>query len=538
MYIQSKALTEKIVDRLALQTTPTFSVAYKWLEDFYEALNNGQVVDFARSNTASFPGLSRVASFGAATLSQTSFADPETQLDTSTQASEVPPMQPASQSGSRSRDNNDNDGAAASPVASLPISKVSSRAVAQKDTENTPNRTESNEVSEGRPQWKFAERPLVHGMTKAQRRDEKKKEERLLARDLAEKYRTGKVTTPAKLEDVARLLDGPYSLFRANPMAETLMLPFVNVQGKAQIQLFSVGQSIPSVKAIPQLEQVMEVICAMELRPKGLELLAYWPGYSSLTKDQLENMRIVYEANKQFVLVMKTSAWMETVEWTIKDLCTPFNDTNAVTKSEFKGFIETLNLGVNKFENEEVEGYKLLDFRENLWLHSTSILMALFTLRDEYSRVGIVDPSYHHFAEMAQKRSVASGLGAADPKYERVLGIINVGSHWVAFMIDKNAKLSHMFDPLQSERNYTAIERSVRKVMDHVLDLEGKLGYKKIDWCEQQDGSSCGIWCIAVLEMLVVGATWNDKIYRLQPYLRMRYLYKVISLLMKPAAWE
>ncbi|KAE9260784.1 hypothetical protein PR003_g34215, partial [Phytophthora rubi] len=45
MYIQSKALTEKIVDRLALQTTPTFSVAYKWLEDFYEALNNGQVVD-------------------------------------------------------------------------------------------------------------------------------------------------------------------------------------------------------------------------------------------------------------------------------------------------------------------------------------------------------------------------------------------------------------------------------------------------------------------------------------------------------------
>ncbi|KAE9269796.1 hypothetical protein PF008_g30767 [Phytophthora fragariae] len=98
MYIQSKALTEKIVDRLALQTTPTFSVAYKWLEDFYEALNNGQVVDFSLSNTASFPGLSQVASVGAATLSQTSFADPATQLDTSTQASddEVPPTQLAS----------------------------------------------------------------------------------------------------------------------------------------------------------------------------------------------------------------------------------------------------------------------------------------------------------------------------------------------------------------------------------------------------------------------------------------------------------
>ncbi|KAE8900014.1 hypothetical protein PF003_g16198 [Phytophthora fragariae] len=95
--------------------------------------------------------------------------------------------------------------------------------------------------------------------------------------------------------------------------------------------------------------------------------------------------------------------------------------------------------------------------------------MALFTLRDEYSRVGIVDASYHDFAAMAQKRSVARGLGAADPKYERVLGIFNVGSHWVAFMIDKNAKLCHMFDPLQSERNYAAIESSVRKVMEHVL---------------------------------------------------------------------
>ncbi|KAE8905008.1 hypothetical protein PF003_g10893 [Phytophthora fragariae] len=76
---------------------------------------------------------------------------------------------------------------------------------------------------------------------------------------------------------------------------------------------------------------------------------------------------------------------------------------------------------------------------------------------------------------MAQKRSVARGLGAADPKYERVLGIFNVGSHWVAFMIDKNAKLCHMFDPLQSKRNYAAIESSVRKVMEHLLDLEGKL---------------------------------------------------------------
>ncbi|KAL4157173.1 hypothetical protein PRNP1_006198 [Phytophthora ramorum] len=525
---------------MALQTTPTYSVAYKWLENFYNALNNGHVIDFARNNAACFPGLSQVASVGAATLSQMSFVDLEAEIDTNTQASddEVPPTQHASQSRSRTRDNNDNDDEAALAVPSVPTSMMSTEEVDQRDTENTPKRTESEELNGGRPQWKFAERPLVHGMTKAQRRHQKKKEERQFAIDLADKYRTGKVTTPAKLEDVARMLDGAYSVFHAKPMAETLMLPFVDVQVKAQIQLFSVGQSIPVVKAIPQLEQVMEAICAMELRPKSLKLLAYWPGYGCLTKGQLENMRIVHEANKQFILVKKTTAWMETVEWTVKDLCAPFDDTNAVTKSEYKGYIETLNLGVNKFENEEVEGYKLLDFRENLWLHSTSILMVLLTLRDQYSRVGIVDPSYHDFAAMTQKRSVAKGLGAADPRYERVLGIFNVGIHWVAFMIAKNTKICHMFDPLQSERNYASIERSVREVMEPVLDLEGKLDYKKIDWCDQQDGSSCGIWCIAVLEMLLVGASWNDKIYRLQPYLRMRYLYKVISLLTKPATCE
>jgi hypothetical protein len=65
------------------------------------------------------------------------------------------------------------------------------------------------------------------------------------------------------------------------------MLPFVNIQGPPQIQLFSIGQSVPVVTAIPQLEQVMEAICAMEQRPKHLEMLTQWTGYGCVTKDQL-----------------------------------------------------------------------------------------------------------------------------------------------------------------------------------------------------------------------------------------------------------
>ncbi|GMF22482.1 unnamed protein product [Phytophthora fragariaefolia] len=295
-----------------------------------------------------------------------------------------------------------------------------------------------------------------------------KKEECHLALDVAEQYRTGKLKTPAKLEDVARLLDGPYSLFHAKPMAETLMLPYVNVQVPAQIQLYSAGQSVPVVKAIPQLEQVTEALCAMELCPKNLKMVAPWPGYGCVTRNQLEDMRLVHEAYQTFTLANKTVPWMETVEWDARDMCAPFDDTRAVAK----------------------------------------------------------------------KLSVAKGLGAANPKYDRVIGIFNGGAHWIAFVIEKNANICDMFDPLQSERNYSAIERRVRKVMETVLGLEGKLDYKQIDWCKQQDGSSCGIWCIAVLEMLLAGASWNDKIYKLQPYLRMRHLYKVISLLMKPVCGE
>ncbi|EGZ23700.1 hypothetical protein PHYSODRAFT_409760, partial [Phytophthora sojae] len=38
MYIEAKATTEKIIARMALQSTPTFRIALKWLQDFYEAL--------------------------------------------------------------------------------------------------------------------------------------------------------------------------------------------------------------------------------------------------------------------------------------------------------------------------------------------------------------------------------------------------------------------------------------------------------------------------------------------------------------------
>ncbi|POM71225.1 Hypothetical protein PHPALM_12230 [Phytophthora palmivora] len=92
-----------------------------------------------------------------------------------------------------------------------------------------------------------------------------------------------------------------------------------------------------------------------------------------------------------------------------------------------------------------------------------------------------------------------------------------------------------MFDPLQSDSNYKIIEKSMGQVVAGILGLKDMLVFERISWCKQQDNSSCGIWCLAVLEMLITNALWDDSIYELVPYLRMRYLYKAIAFIEKIA---
>ncbi|OWZ04680.1 hypothetical protein PHMEG_00023378 [Phytophthora megakarya] len=195
--------------------------------------------------------------------------------------------------------------------------------------------------------------------------------------------------------------------------------------------------------------------------------LAYWSryGYATLcyaTLDQLRAMLNVLEARSYFTLVMKTTHWIHNVEWRVQDMCEPFSDTCTTTKI--------------------IDGYKLLDFRENFWRHSTSVLMSLVVLTNENADVGIVDPSYHGFADTDQKWRVVAGYGAA----HAIGGLINLGLHWVAFFIDKKDCQCRMFDPLQSDQNYKTIEKSMREGMEVVLSLEGKIEYERVDWCQQK----------------------------------------------------
>ncbi|GMF52864.1 unnamed protein product [Phytophthora fragariaefolia] len=456
-YSEAKAVTERIVDRMALQSTPTFRVALKWLQDFYEAFHSGDVVEFAERESVVFPGLSQVSSVEGARLSQLSLcavaSSPERNIESGTlQNDENTDIEHNSSADKSSSTNmfaaNAEEDTHTSGAESVTLPSGSGRNSSEESTKLRPKATKSSKSSKERAKavlWSFRKRPGINGTTKAQRKRAQAKQDRDATIEMAEKYRQGKISKFVSFDEVAALLDGPYSLFHSKAMVGALVLPPVDISGPLSVREFKVGQDFPVITKIPLLPN-----------------------------------------------------------------------------TEHKAYVETLNLGVNRVPGDCVNGHQLLDFRENLWLHTTSILLSLLVLRNQFEDVGIISPSYHAFVIPEQKRRVAGGFGASDPNNKRGIGIINIDRHWVSFLVDRTigedmTAKCFMFDPLQSKRNYATIEKSMQTVVEHILDLKGKVTFEKIEWCTQQDGSSCGVWCIAVLEMLLSNAQWDDSIYKLVP---------------------
>ncbi|POM57626.1 LOW QUALITY PROTEIN: Hypothetical protein PHPALM_37832 [Phytophthora palmivora] len=205
--------------------------------------------------------------------------------------------------------------------------------------------------------------------------------------------------------------------------------------------------------------------------------------------------------------------------------------------SEHIGYVETLNLSVNRVSGVVVGGHQLLDFRSNLWLHTTSILVSLMALRDEYVDVGIISPPFHDFVILEQQRRTAGGFGAGNPKYKRVRCCFNVDRHWVTFMIGTiTRELPASYLTISKASATTKLSK--RAVIEPLLQFEGMLSCEKVERCKQHDGSSCGVWCIAILELILIDSTLDDCLYKLMPYLRMRFLYKAIVFVGKESAYE
>ncbi|GMF80789.1 unnamed protein product [Phytophthora fragariaefolia] len=163
-------------------------------------------------------------------------------------------------------------------------------------------------------------------------------------------------------------------------------------------------------KQIPQLDKIYEAINTIKTT-SNYNLLAQWSDYGSITLDQLQAMADIIEARNQFLLVEFTMAWMDRVEWHISALTGPFKDTCDVTKRAYKEAVQTMNLGTVRIGGELMAGHVQLDFREDLWLHTTSVITGMMTLKDTYPNVGVINPSYHDLAGISQKKRTAGGLG-------------------------------------------------------------------------------------------------------------------------------
>ncbi|KAE8958502.1 hypothetical protein PR001_g31033 [Phytophthora rubi] len=364
---------------MALQSTPTFQVAFRWLEDFYEALNAGDVVAFTEHDDSAFPGLSQVSSVGGARLSQLSFANgeiPEDQgstdidvdavdngvevdiaVDVSSdmKAEEVVTARilpnraavPGEQQNSKVHEFPE-QAANAQPVCvereevasaepecvereQVASAEVEGDAVPPNATKKTPKTTKTELKTPQPVSWEFAKRPILHGMSKEQRKRVKSKAERITALTLAAQYRQGKMSKLIQLQDVAALLDGPYSFFHSKPMVDALALPFVDVQGALTVRRFNVGQAVPVIRQIPQLEQIEEGIKGIAAK-QDVDLLAHWPDYGCATYDQLVVMARVVKERNEFTLVMKTLKWLDSVEFRVNNIREPFKDTSTLTK--------------------------------------------------------------------------------------------------------------------------------------------------------------------------------------------------------------
>ncbi|KAE9269980.1 hypothetical protein PF008_g30725 [Phytophthora fragariae] len=393
---------------MALQSTPTFQVAFRWLEGFYEALNAGDVVAFTERDDSAFPGLSQVSSVGGARLSQLSFANGETPEDQGSadidedvvdngvevdiavdvssdmKAEELVTVRilpnraavPGEQQNSKVHEFPEQvanaqpvcvereQAANAEPVCvkreevasaepecvereQVASAEVEGDAVPPNATKKTPKTTKTapkttkTELKTPQPvSWEFAKRPILHGMIKEQRKREKSKAERITALTLAARYRQGKMSKLVQLQDVAALLDGPYSFFHSKPMVDALALPFVDVQGALTVRPFNVGQAVPVIRQIPQLEQIEEGIKGIEAK-QDVDLLAHWPDYGCATYDQLVVMARVVKARNEFTLVMKTLKWLDSVEFRVNDIREPFKETSNLTKASAHIFHRT-----------------------------------------------------------------------------------------------------------------------------------------------------------------------------------------------------
>ncbi|EGZ08763.1 hypothetical protein PHYSODRAFT_318699 [Phytophthora sojae] len=187
--------------------------------------------------------------------------------------------------------------------------------------------------------------------------------------------------------------------------------------------------------------------------------------------------------------------------------------------------IRDLSLQLSVIGGEAIDGHSLLSFRPSQWLSTTAILVVMKALALKYHDVGVASPSFLEPKAPDRKRVVANAYKAFSPVKGDIIGALNFGSaHWVAFHINVKSRQSRLFDPQQGAKNYVKLKKSLREVVEPLLPMDTKLMYFKYVSCVQQDSDNCGILCLVMLELTLAKEKWHKGLYKLAPYLCLRYL--------------
>ncbi|KAG6948954.1 hypothetical protein JG688_00014852 [Phytophthora aleatoria] len=259
---------------------------------FHVALNSGEAVEFTERQGPSFTALPEVASLSGARLSQMTFGNvssSNTKSENNTKEDRSPTQDKSTEGGVTTQVAKTKEGRLCTntpeTVAGAVLACEKSAQDSQKNTEFAPKSIKPVQVSKERAQtvtWSFAERSVISGMTKAQRKRAQAKKDREAALKLAEKYSRGKDSKLVSFADVTAVLDSPYSMFHTKPMVNTLLLPTVEVKRPLSGKPFSFGKDIPVIKTIAQLTKVQEAIDSMKAA-NNTEALAYRPDFGCAT---------------------------------------------------------------------------------------------------------------------------------------------------------------------------------------------------------------------------------------------------------------
>ncbi|KAE9250365.1 hypothetical protein PF004_g2976 [Phytophthora fragariae] len=322
---------------------------------------------------------------------------------------------------------------------------------------------------------------------------------KMVLRNLANLCEGGVPSSTPSASDIDNLLSTNYSYHSVAPALEKYDLPACDVAEDAGLRLLREDQYV-----------------------------ATWKEFGAATHEQLLFIERYVAAKNQLSTVDHTAEWVEDVSWSPVDIeavpvmfWAPLQEKREIMQQQ----VRDLPLQLSVIGGEAIDGHSLLSFRRSQWLSTTAILVVMKALALKYHDVGVASPSFLEPKAPDRKRVVANAYKAFSPVKGEIIGALNFGSaHWVAFHINVKSRQCRLFDPQQGAKNYVKLKKSLSEVVEPLLPMDTKLMYFKYVSCVQQDSDNCGIWRLVMLELTLAKEKWHKELYKLAPYLRLRYL--------------